>query len=80
MKAHRIERFLKLFLPLLLAKYLARSPKLLIGLTLFFILLIVFIVKVATFAIYSFLFGGLLFIGWQSWNATKRLFRKQKKS
>ncbi|KID57609.1 hypothetical protein JF50_10560 [Pseudoalteromonas luteoviolacea] len=77
MKVHRKERILKLFFPQLFAKYLARSPKLLMGIVIFLILLIVFIIKIATFAIYSFLFGALLFVGWQSWNATKRRFKKQ---
>ncbi|AOT07579.1 hypothetical protein [Pseudoalteromonas luteoviolacea] len=78
MNVHRRERVLELFLPLLFAKYLARSPKLLIGIIVFLVFSIVFIIQVAAFAIYSFLFGTLLFIGWRCWHATKRLFKKQK--
>lgn len=79
MNAQRLERILSAFLPSFIAKRLAKSPKLLLFIVLFITLLIVFVIKVATFAIYSLVVGAVLFGCWMAWSSAKRMMSKRKK-
>ncbi|PAY02325.1 hypothetical protein CKO50_05620 [Pseudoalteromonas sp. HM-SA03] len=79
MNAQRLERILSALLPSFIAKQLAKSPKLLLFVVLFITLLVIFIIKVASFAIYSLVVGAVLFGCWMAWSGTKRIMSKRKK-